>query len=54
MFQPIFCVSFDFLYLQKLSENPIFQVPNAPRWDYSSPWCPQEGALGEQKTWVPT
>lgn len=48
MFQHSFCVSFDFVYLQKYrpirSISGIVEVPNAPRWDYSSPWCPQEGA----------
>jgi len=30
----------------KLFCAPKSKVPNAPRWDYSSPWCPQEGGYG--------
>eukprot|EP00435_Cladocopium_sp_Y103_P005733 s3312_g1.t2 len=30
----------------KLFCAPKSKVPKAPRWDYSSPWCPQEGGYG--------
>lgn len=30
----------------KLFCAPKSKVPKAPRWDYSSPWCPQEGGWG--------
>lgn len=28
---------------------PKSKVPNAPRWDYASPWCPQEGGYGYER-----
>lgn len=30
----------------KLFCAPRSKVPKAPRWDYSDPWCPQEGGYG--------